>query len=418
MQLHLSSLKGRKVLDSGGDKTATIVDFTIGAGQPTSEVKRVILRTRDGLRATAANHLVIGSESVICELPYSSWESFESCSHDEVRLVEDVVDKQVIDIENRKVIRVNDVLLDYSNKRLLVVAVCVGTDSFVRRLFGDRMSSVIRQQLKPKENLIDWHLVQPLGSSSSSLRLTVSWNKTAPLHPADLADLMEDLDSHEQMAILSTLDNEKAADTLAKIEEDELATSIIRRMDPDKASDIMEEMSPDDAADILSDLPRPSADAILSGMEQPSRAEVTRLMGYDEHTAGGIMTTEYVAIPSGLTVEQAMARIREISEEAETVYYGYVVDSEQRLAGVFSLRELIMAQPGDLLDRIMTQPVIHVLPEVSEGEVVDVMSKYDLLALPVADQEGRLLGIITVDDVVDVLMERGAWIRVMKRGRQ
>jgi Mg2+ transporter MgtE len=329
--------------------------------------------------------------------------------------MEDVVDKQVIDIENRKVIRVNDVLLEYAPRRLTVLAVCVGADSFLRRLFGDRPSALVRRLFRTTEKVIDWHLVQPLGSSSSSLRLTVSWNKTAPFHPADLADLMEDLDSHEQMAILSTLDNEKAADTIAKIEEDDLATSILRRMDPDKASDIVEEMSPDDAADILSDLPKPSADAILSGMEQPSRASVRRLMEYDGRTAGGIMTTEYVAVPTGVTVDQTIRRIREVSEEAETIYYGYVVDPEHRLVGVFSLRDLIVAQPGDDLAKVMTTPVIHVLPDVSDGEVVDIMSKYDLLALPVTDAGEHLLGIITVDDVVDVLMERGAWIRVMKR---
>jgi CBS domain-containing protein/sporulation protein YlmC with PRC-barrel domain len=416
VQLHLTSLKGRKVVDAGGDRAATVVDFTIGAGQPTSEVRRVILRAKDGLWSAGANHLAVGSETIICD--YSSWEPFESCAHDEVRLLEVDVDKQVIDIEIRKVTRVNDILLDYSNKRLSVVAVCVGTDSFLRRLLGERLSSVAAKRFGAKENLILWHLVQPLGSSSSSLRLTVSWNKTGPFHPADLADLMEDLDTHEQMAILSALDNEKAADTLAKIEEDDLATQIIRRMDPDKASDIMEEMSPDDAADILSDLPKPNADAILSSMEQPSRASLTHLMGYGERTAGGIMTTEYLSIPSGLTVEQVIVHIRERSEEAETIYYGYVTDPEHRLVGVFSLRQLIMARPSDPMDEIMTHSVIQVLPEASDSEVVDLMSKYDLLALPVVDEQGKLLGIITVDDVVDVLEERGAWIRVWKRRQQ
>jgi len=418
MQLFLSSLKGRKAYDAGGDTVATVEDLTIGAGQNTSNVKRVILRTRDGLFAAGADHLVIGAAGIICELPHSSWARFDACPDDEVRLMEDVVDKQVIDIENRKVIRVNDILLDYAPKQLVVRAVCVGADSFLRRLTGERVAGFFRKLLKAKENLIDWHLVQPLGSSSSSLRLTVSWNRTAPFHPADLADLMEDLDSHEQMAILSTLDNEKAADTLAKIEEDDLATSILRRMDPGKASDIVGEMSPDDAADILSDLPKLSADAILSSMEQPSRASVRRLMEYDERTAGGIMTTEYVSVPTGITVEQVIEKIREVSEEAETIYYGYVVDGQHRLVGVFSLRDLIVARPGDSLETIMTTPVMSVLPDVSHEDVVDVMSKYDLLALPVTDEHERLLGIITVDDVVDVLMERGAWIRVMKRRRQ
>lgn len=418
MQVFLSSLSGRKAYDASGDTVATIQDLTIGAGQSSPEVRQVILRTRDGLHSAGAGHLVIGNAGIICDLPHSSWQPFESCPPDEVRLVADVVDKQVIDIGNRRVIRVNDIQLEYSRGGIKVVAVCVGAPSFLRRLLGERLASLLPSAVRSREKVIDWRLVQPLGSSSGPVRLTVSWDKTAPLHPADLADLMEDLDSHEQMAILNTLDNEKAADTLAKIEEDDLASSIIRRLDPDKASDIIEEMSPDDAADLLSDLPKTSADAILSEMEQPSRSSVSRLMEYDERTAGGIMTTEYYWVRSGVTVEGAIARVREISDEAETVYYGYVVDRDDRLTGVFSLRDLLVAQPRQAIEEVMTTPVLHVGVEASDGEVVDVMSKYDLLALPVTDTDGHMLGIITVDDVIDVLMERGVWVRVFKGKRQ
>lgn len=412
MQVFLSSLSGRKAFDASGDTVATIQDLTIRAGEASPEVRRVILRDKDGLHAAAAKHLVVGAAGVICDLPHSSWEPFESCPPDEVRLVADVVDKQVIDIGNRRVIRVNDIQLECVNRSIRVLAVCVGASSFLRRLFGDKLASRV-PGFQSLENMIDWRLVQPLGSSAGPLRLTVSWDKAAPLHPADLADLIEDLDSHEQIAMLNTMDNEKAADTLAQIE-DEDASAIIRRLDPDKASDIIEEMSPDDAADLLSDLPKPSADAILLEMEQPSRTSVSRLMEYEEHTAGSIMTTEYYWVPSGVTVERAMARVREVSDEAETVYYGYVVDKENHLQGVFSLRDLIIAKPRQPIEEIMTTPVFRVDSQAADGEVVDLMSKYDLLALPVTDTEGHMLGIITVDDVIDVLMERGVWVRVFK----
>jgi CBS domain-containing protein/sporulation protein YlmC with PRC-barrel domain len=416
MRLLLSSLQGRRVYEARGDKVARFVDLTIPTGQPSAEVKHAILRTPEGLRRVDVHHLVIGHEGIICQAPCGSWETLDDLQG-EVRLIEDVMDKQVIDIENRKVIRVNDVELECSPGHVIIKAVCVGADSFVRRLGGDRLANMSQSLLKSKDTRIDWQLVQPLGSAATALRLSVPWNKAAALHPADIATLMEDLDTHEQIAMLNNLDAEKAADTLASIEGDDLRSSILQRMDVDKASDIIEEMSPDDAADLLSDLPKGSADAILSEMGQPSSASVRKLMGYDEHTAGGIMTPEYIALPSDLTVDEAITRIRSMAEDVETIYYAYVVDAENRLLGVFSLKDLIVSKPHEKLEKIMTRSVKHVFLDSSDHECVDIMARYDLLALPVLDAENHLMGITTIDDVIDVVIERGGWRRLIKRRR-
>jgi Mg/Co/Ni transporter MgtE len=217
---------------------------------------------------------------------------------------------------------------------------------------------------------------------------------------------------------LSNLDAEKAADTLASIEEDGVRRSIMSRMDPDKVSDIMEEMDPDDAADILADLPEGSADAILSEMEQEDSQSLRRLMAYDERTAGGIMTTEYVALPNDISSGQAVERLRIMAEEVETIYYAYVVDSENHLTGVFSLKDLILSKPEDPLEKIVAAPVIHAYLDESDAEVVDIMAKYDLLAMPVTDRDEHLMGIITIDDVMDVVIERGGWRRQIKARRR
>jgi len=416
VRLYLSSLQGRRVMDAKGDKLARFVDLTIPTGQATAEAKHVILRTQEGLRRADAHRLVIGQEGMICEQPYDSWEAFDD-TQAEVRLIEDVMDKQVVDIGNRKIIRVNDIVLDYTAARVLIRAVCVGPTSFLRRLGGERLAGVSRSLLKNRETTIDWHHVMPLGSVHSALRLAVPWDKAAAFHPADLAMLMEDLDSQEQIAMLSNLDLEKAADTLASIEEDQLRAAILRRLAPEKASDIVEEMSPDDAADFLADLPAPDADAILDGMEKPSSESVRRLMEYDERTAGGIMTTEFVALPPDIAVDEAIKRIRAIAEEAEAIYYIYVVDAENHLAGVFSLRELIVSKSKDLLGSIMTEPVIHAETEWSDHECADLMARYDFISLPVTDADEHLLGIITIDDVIDLVMERGGWRRRAQRRR-
>ncbi|MDP2858374.1 MAG: CBS domain-containing protein [Bacillota bacterium] len=416
MRLYLSSLQGRRVMDAKGDKLAKFVDLTIPTGEATAEAKHVIMRTQEGLRRADARRLVIGHEGMICEQPNDTWMPLDD-SQPEVRLIDDVMDKQVVDIGNRKIIRVNDIVLDYLPGRVLIKAVCVGAMSFLRRLGGERLASTSRSLFRNRETTIDWHHVMPLGSVSSVLRLAVPWDKAAAFHPADLAVLMEDLDSHEQIAMLSNLDLERAAETLASIEEDQLRASILRRLDPGKASDIVEEMSPDDAADFLADLPGPSADAILDGMEKPSSDSVRRLMEYDERTAGGIMTTEYVALPPDITVDEGIKRIRAIAEEAEAIYYIYVVDAENRLVGVFSLRELIVSRANEILGAIMTQPVIHAETEWSDHECADMMAKYDFVSLPVTDEKEHLLGIITIDDAIDLVMERGGWRRRLIRRR-
>jgi len=416
VRLYLSSLQGRRVMDAKGDKLARFVDLTIPTGEATAEAKHVILRTQEGLRRAEARRLVIGHEGMICEQPYDSWDTFDG-SHSEVQLIEDVMDKQVVDIGNRKIIRVNDIVLDYGPGRVLIKSVCVGAASFLRRLGGERLAGVSRSLFKNRETTIDWHHVMPLGSVDSALRLAVPWDKAAAFHPADLAMLMEDLDSREQIAMLSNLDLEKAADTLASLEEDGLRSAILRRLAPGKASDIVEEMSPDDAADFLADLPAPSADAILDGMGKPSSDSVRRLMEYDERTAGGIMTTEYMALPPDITVDEAIKRIRTIAEEAEAVYYIYVVDADNRLIGVFSLRELIVARAKDPVAGIMSQPVIHAEADWHDHECADIMARYNFISLPVTDSEEHLLGIITIDDVIDLVMERGGWRRRPGRRR-
>jgi CBS domain-containing protein len=403
-------------MDSRGDKLARFVDLTIPAGEAAAEAKHVIMRTQEGSRRADARKLIIGQEGMICEQPYDTWQPLDD-TQAEVRLIDDVMDKQVVDIGNRKIIRVNDIVLEYQPGRVLIKAVCVGTTSFLRRLGGERLAGTSRSILHNQEITIDWQHVMPLGSASSALRLSTPWEKARAFHPADLALLMEDLDSNEQIAMLSNLDLEKAAETLASIEEDHLRAAILRRLDPGRASDIVEEMSPDDAADFLADLPGPSADAILDSMEKPSSDSVRHLMEYDERTAGGMMTTEYVALPPDITVDQAIKRIRAIAQEAEEIYYVYVVDAENHLIGVLSLRELIVSREDERLGAIMMRPVIHAEARWGDHECADMMARYDFISLPVTDEKKHLLGIITIDDVIDLVMERGGWRRRLRRRR-
>jgi magnesium transporter len=233
------------------------------------------------------------------------------------------------------------------------------------------------------------------------------------LHPADLADIVEGLDREERNVLFSSLDSEKAAETIGEVDQEELQASIIANLEPEKASDILEEMPPDDAADLLADLPVATAEDLLDRMEDEDAADVKELMQYPEDSAGGLMTTEYISLLESLTAEEAIEELRQQAPEAETIYYLYVVDSEEHLMGVLSLRQLIIAPKQRPIREILKRDPALVLIGDKQEKVAEVIDKYDLLAIPVVDDQNRLQGIVTVDDVMDLLMEDKARKRRM-----
>ena len=251
--------------------------------------------------------------------------------------------------------------------------------------------------------MVPWEVVDPIETELSRAKRHAVYTKLAKLHPADIADIMEELTPGERAAVLATLDEATAAETITEAEP-EVQASMVQMMEPEKAADILEEMEPDEAADILSDLPEAKAEELLETMEPAEAQEVEELLEHEEDTAGGLMTTEHVAFRPTLTAGEAIKRIREEAKDAETIYYLYVTDPQERLLGVFSLRELILADPGQRLEQIMHAEVVSVRPDTALREVAELQTKYNLLALPVVGGEGELLGIITVDDVLNLIL--------------
>lgn len=222
------------------------------------------------------------------------------------------------------------------------------------------------------------------------------------LHPSDLADIVEDLQDEQKKELFDMLSDGEAALILQEMEEND-QVSLVKALDTQRASSILREMSSDEAVDLLSELPREEAQELLTRIED--KEEIEGLLRYGEDTAGGIMTTEYIALPENMPVEEAIFRLREIAPDAETIYYVYVIDGENRLIGVLSLRQLIGAEDGTLLKDIMRLNVISVDVHMDQEEVARIVSRYDLLAVPVVDERGGLRGIITVDDILDVIEE-------------
>jgi len=323
---------------------------------------------------------------------------------DDIFLIEDVLDKQIIDTDGARVVRVNDIELIRVNGNMIVSNVDVGTSGIMRRLGMAKLARKIFPSIKkePNQGCISWDFVELL-RHDQSMRLKVPAGKLAELHPSDLADIISDLSHTETGEFLDNLNLKQLADTLEEIEPDYQA-SLIKDMSDEKVADLLEEMSPDEAADLLAELPSTRSENLLDMMEDDEAKDVRKLLLFHEESAGGLMTTDYVSIHPDLTAEQTIKKLREIGEEAELIYYVYVTDVENHLIGVFSLSDLIMAQPKIKVTEFMHKRVVSVNLKDEQDEIAQVVSKYNLLAVPVVDDQNIMHGIVTTDDALDKII--------------
>lgn len=312
-----------------------------------------------------------------------------------------LLDKQIIDLNGSKLVRVNDITLSWIDHGDSKEVVLIGVDIGIRGLFR-RLGLEFLVDKRP-QHFVSWQHIKPLESKLDNLHLRAKFEKLIELHPADIADIIEELDHRERDDFLKSFEDEKAADVLAEVD---ITTQveIIVNMDNQRASDILEEMPADEAADILGELSDEKSNRILNLMEPEDAKEVRELMTYPEETAGALMTTEYVSFANSLTADETINRLREIAEDAETIYYIYVVDVNEVLQGILSLRELIIAKPQAKLKEIMHTRIVTINPMEEQSKAVDIVSKYGLIALPVVNERNQLLGIITIDDLLATIV--------------
>jgi CBS domain-containing protein len=323
----------------------------------------------------------------------------------ELYLVADLLDKQIVDVDGRKVVRINDIEVANTGGRLRVVAADVGLAGLLRRLglrsFGKRWISRIG---RVPRSMIAWDSVAPIREvNPSQVRLSVKESRLARLHPSELAEIIGDLSSREALAVVGQLDDETAADAFEHLDT-ETRKSLIEDIGTERAADIIEEMDADDAADLLAELPEEQQSQLLAEMNAYTAGELRELVKYPEDTAGGMMTTDYVWIYPHRTTEATIRKIREIAPASEFIYYLYVLDKEDQLLGTLSLRTLLLALPTAFIDRIMKADLVTVDPLTPAVDVASTIAKYDLLAVPVVDDDGKMLGIVTVDDAIDAIM--------------
>jgi CBS domain-containing protein/sporulation protein YlmC with PRC-barrel domain len=406
-QFYLSELIEKRLESAEGDKLGHVFDVLIDLDLPEPEVKVLVLK-----RSLLSR-----------ELLGVRWEDIETLAKDklalrrgakqpwvltpspsEILLRDFLLDKQIVDTDGAKVERVNDLQFLRTDGRLMLIQVDVGLRGIVRRLGWEKPLVRFSEwffDYTPKERFIAWHYVQPL-ADPNLLRLQISQTRLASLHPADLADIMEEMDVHERAAVVESMEEEILADALEEMEP-RVQVSIMRGLNPEKAADIIEEMPPDEAADLIADLPANTAEFILSELDDEYEQKVRGLLEHDEDEAGGLMSTRFVSLPPTTTIVDALAHIKRQAHELDVVYYTYVVDAESHLLGVVSMRELLSEEVFTPLERIMTTRLITARVDDEAPDLANMFAKYGFRAIPVVDDEECIVGVLRFKALLEVL---------------
>jgi magnesium transporter len=407
--LALSELIGAPVYDpSGTSPVGKVREVALVPQEDPSRVSGFIVKTRQGVRLLAIRSVEAVNGGVRADTLAADWTPYAS-GEGMLLLERDLLDQQIIDVYGRKVVRVNDVDIhqEFGHEHIVLKlsAVDVGARGAMRRLLrGVIPLSALRSIMeKVPPRMIPWEFVDLIETDPARrVKLKISLDRLAKLHPADIADIVEELAPAEREAIFETLDEEVAAETLEEIDP-KMQVSILSSLDSERAADIVEEMDPDAAADLLGDMSPEATQEILTEMEPEERAEVTELMTFEEDTAAGRMTTDYMALKSGARVADAIEMLRNFEGGVESVSTIYIIGEGEKLLGQVPLAKIVLATPDTPLMMLSTGHMSTIHPGADEKEVAEMFDKYNLLTLPVIDDQGTLTGVITADDVINML---------------
>jgi CBS domain-containing protein len=414
MILYLSEFLGSDVFDSAGARLGKVAEVAAHPGTHPPRVARILLRNgKDAPGRAVSWNDVDTIERNRVQLRVSR-DRLPSPSPEEPLLMlrNGLLDQQIIDVNGRKVVRVNDLLLEKrtgsEGLELMLSAVDIGLRGAVRRLLHGAIPQPWLRQIERnvRENTIPWEFVDLIESDPRrQLKLHISHKVLTRLHPADLADIVEELSPKERHVLFASLDDVTVAEALSEIKP-KLRASILESLGVPRAADVVEEMEPDAAADLLAALPEETTTELLQGMDREGAAEIGELLEHAENTAGGLMTTEYIAMPHTADAASARNLLRSVPDLPENFNTLFLVDEGGVLMGSITLARLIVAPEGLTLSSMKSVPLLYITEESSEDDVVQLFDKYNLLTLAVVDEQRRLLGVVTVDDVVSVLNKK------------
>ena len=398
---YFSGLQGRAVADSSGRRVGRLEDLAISGGSAFPEVSHALIRS-------GRSHLMI---------PWKSFSGFgerlllngvlggiqvRGIQDDDVFLARNILDKQVVDVNGLKVIRVNDIVLAFIQERFVVVSIDVGSRSILRRL---GLHSLAEKVPGFSDHPVPWGSVEPLTRSLEKIHLKVPCARVSDLHPADVAEVFEELSTMERKLLLRSMKREKAAKVILECEP-EIRTAIIKSLKAKRLAAILEIMPPGDAANLISEFDRLRQEFLLRQMGAPSAGRVQEMLAYKAGTVARYMTPGFISVRLDMTAGDAIDYIRALKARPDKFHYIYIVDGSDVLKGVISLKNLLVADPSAVLRKVLVHKVASV--EISDPieYAEDLISKYDLLSLPVVDINGRVRGIVSVDDVLDLIVER------------
>lgn len=412
---YFSRLVGCAVFDNNQKLVGRLVDLFVNINQPNNQepdeplrpnATSLLIKTDDGKRFFSfANIQVLKEKGRYLVNTLGLHEVIESVARENLMLGEAILDQQIVDINGRKVVRVNDIRMVSIPDGIFAIAVDVGIEGLLRRIGISKpikfIFGLLSIRIPSKFILLDD--VAAVDYTNLSIRLSKTASKLHTLHPSDLADIIEDLGKASQTSMFSVLDEEKAADVLEEMETSE-QVHIIESLSIEKAADVLEKMPANEAADIIDELEVDKAELLLNEMEEETSEEVRELLEYPDRTVGSLMTTEVLSFNENSTIEEALTEIRTTKPEMEMLYNLFVIDKDEKLIATVSLRDLVISQPQTQIHEVMKRDPICVYDYDKIDSLAEIISKYNLLAIPVLAEDDKLEGMVVIDDVVEDLV--------------
>jgi CBS domain-containing protein len=397
----VSQVLGRAVLDPDGSRVGTLRDLLVAVELPYPPVRAVVIGNSHLQVVPWAEIASVTPRATALRHPFDRAAYPPASDDDLIWIGRDILDKQIVDTEGVKLVRVNDVALTLINDELRLAGVDNSTAGLLRRL---RLEWVAGLFGGARPRLIDWGQVD-IGPAVDVVRLKVPFDGLRRMRPADMATVISQMSPGKAADVLEALDDETAARAMAELP-DEHQAAVLTAMEPDEAADVLEQMRPDDAADVLGDVEEKRAEELMRLMVPKAAREVRSLLAYPEDTAGGRMDTSIITVSENDTADEIINLLRRTAPSEDQIYYLYVVDDAGRLRGILPLRNLIVAPPDARVADIMHRDVEFVRVDDPEEQVAQKLIRYDLLAIPVVDEQNRLKGVVTVNDVVDLVTPR------------